>query len=139
MPRTGPSPADRELIACAARQGAAVTARKLERWRRQGLLAPNQRRALGRGKGSTSEPPPGACELVVWLARNVRPGRRPGDLALMAFAAGHPVPEVTVRAAFTAAVDGIRLPGWKSSPDPLVAYRVHVSHLVRQGIFKTGM
>ncbi len=111
MPRTAPSPADQELTGYAAGQDAVVTARKLERWRGQGLLEPNQRRYLGRGKGSASVPPPGAHELVVWLARNARPGRRPRDLALLAFAAGHPVPEATVRAAFTAAVRGIRLPG----------------------------
>jgi len=55
-------------------------------------------------------PPPGAAELVVWLAANERPGRRPADIALLAFAAGLAVPEVTVRSAFTAAITGIKLP-----------------------------
>lgn len=110
MPRTGPSSADQELIGYASERNAAATARKLERWRGQGLLEPNQRSFPGRGKGSTSVPPSGAHELVVWLARNARPGRRPGDLALLAFAAGHAVPEATVRAAFAAAIKTIRLP-----------------------------
>jgi hypothetical protein len=34
------------------------------------------------------------------LAANARPGRRPADLALLAFAAGLAVPEATARAAF---------------------------------------
>lgn len=110
MPRSAASGADRQLIAYAAAHGVKVPARHLERWRASGLLAPNVRRGLGRGRGSTSEPPPGAGELVVWLARNARPGRRPCDLALLAFAADLPVPEDTVRAAFAGAIDSIRLP-----------------------------
>jgi len=47
---------------------------------------------------------------VAWLAGNARPGRRPGDLALLAFAAGLAVPEDTVRTSFADAVTGIRLP-----------------------------
>jgi len=55
--------------------------------------------------------------LVVWLARKARPGRRHGDLALLAFAAGLAVPWDTVRAAFTAAaVTSIRLPVEASMP-----------------------
>jgi hypothetical protein len=65
---------------------------KLARWREQGLLAPSQRRVPGRDKGSTSAPPPGADDLVAWPGRNAGPGHRPGDLALLAFAAGQPVP-----------------------------------------------
>jgi len=102
------SEADQQLMAHAARHGAAVTARQLERWRAAGLLAPNIRHYPGRG--STSEPRSGAADLVVWLAGNARPGRRPGDLALLAFAAGLAVPEDTVRASFAAAIGGIRLP-----------------------------
>lgn len=115
MPRST-SEADRQLIAHAARHAATVTASQLERWRSSGLLAPNIRRALGRGRGSTSEPPPGAADLVVWLAANERPGRRPSDLALFAFADGLAVPEGTVRASFTSAVTNIRLPVEASMP-----------------------
>jgi hypothetical protein len=110
------SAADRQLIADAARHGAVVTARQLERWRAAGLLAPNTRHALGRGRGSTSAPPAGAAELVIWLAANARPGRRPGDLALLAFAAGLAVPEGKVRASFAAAGGGARLPVEASMP-----------------------
>jgi hypothetical protein len=46
----------------------------------------------------------------MWLAAHAGPGKRPRDLALLAFGAGHAVPEATVRAAFTAAIDKIVLP-----------------------------
>jgi hypothetical protein len=110
MPRSTASEADQQLIADAARHGAVVTARQLERWRAARLLASNIRHPLGRSRGSRSEPPAGATELVVWLAGNARPGRRPSDLALLAFAAGLAVPEDTVRAAFADAVTRTRLP-----------------------------
>jgi hypothetical protein len=110
MARSPASEADQQLIADAGRRGATVTARQLERWRASGLLPPNIRRYPGRGRGSTSQPPPGAAGLVAWLAGNARPGRRPGDLALLAFAEGLAVPENTARAAFAAAVTSIRLP-----------------------------
>jgi hypothetical protein len=110
MPRSPASEADQHLIADVDRHGATVTARRLERWRASGLLAPNIRSYPGRGRGSTSEPPPGATDLVVWLAGNARPGQRPADVALRAFAAGLAVPEDTVRSAFADAVISIRLP-----------------------------
>jgi hypothetical protein len=110
MPRSLASEADQQLIADAAQHGATVTAYQLERWRASGLLPRNPRGYPGRGRGSTSEPPPGATSLVVWLAANVRPGRRPSDLALLAFAEGLAVPKDTVRAAFATAVTRIRLP-----------------------------
>jgi hypothetical protein len=101
MPRSPASAADQQMIADAARRSATVTARQFERWRASGLLAPNIRSYPGRGRGSTSVPPPGAASLVAWLAANAGPGRRPGDLALLAFAEGLAVPENTVRAAVT--------------------------------------
>jgi hypothetical protein len=109
MPRSTASAADQQLIEHAARCGLALTARQLERWRARGLLPPNIRRWPGRGQGSTSEPAKGAADLVAWLARHAGPGRRPGDLALLAFAEGLLVPERTVRAAFAAPVSGTRL------------------------------
>src|SRR4051794_1137891 len=107
MPRTPPSAADRELINHAAAQGVTVSARRLERWRADGLLQPNERRTLGRGRGRTSKPSPRAHEMVVWLGRHAGPGKRPGDLALMAFGEGLPVPEATVQKAF---VEAIKVP-----------------------------
>lgn len=86
-----------------------VTARQLEIWRRSGLMPGNIARSLGHGRGSTSEVHPDAKELVVWLACHSRPGARPADLALVAFAGGLPVPEETVRAAFRSAIDRLTL------------------------------
>ncbi|MGV9303849.1 hypothetical protein ACWDLG_10800 [Nonomuraea sp. NPDC003727] len=43
--------------------------------------------------------------MVLWLGRHAGPGKRPGDLALMAFGEGLPVPEATVRKAFAEAVE----------------------------------
>ncbi|MGW3312084.1 hypothetical protein ACWDG9_36500 [Streptomyces sp. NPDC001073] len=108
----GPSAADRQLIDHAARHDLAVTAKQLETWRRAGLLPGNvPGGGLGRGKGSTSSPPPESFDLVLALARRAGRGKRPTDLALLLFADGHPVPEATVRAAFHGAVDAVVLPG----------------------------
>lgn len=104
-----PSPADRTLISHAEAHGFAVTARQLEIWRRSGLVPGNIAHGLGHGRGSASEVHPDARELVVWLARHSRRGVRPADLALVAFAAGVPVPEETVRAAFRSAIDRLTL------------------------------
>jgi hypothetical protein len=82
VPRKPPSPADRALIGYARGHGETVSATRLERWRAAGLLPPNVPRRLGRGRGSTSQPAEGAGDLVVWLARHARPGRRPYDLVL---------------------------------------------------------
>lgn len=108
--RTGvTSQADQELIDYAAGRERTVTGRQIERWRSRGLLPPNVQRALGRGRGSTSQLAPGARELVVWLTEHARPGQRPADLALLAFGAGLLVPEATVRTAFKDAVGRIEL------------------------------
>lgn len=101
------SPADQELIAYGAAHGGIVTPKRLRSWRARGLVERNVVRRLGRGHGTASRPADGAKEMVLWLARNARPGGRPDDLALRAFADGMPVPEAAVRAAFRAAVDGL--------------------------------
>ncbi|MFJ2866793.1 hypothetical protein [Kitasatospora sp. NPDC087314] len=103
MTRTSPSPADQRLIDLAAQRGAQVTARHLERWRsRPDPLLPFHRRDYpGRPSGgSSSTADDGLVDLVVWLARNRRPGTDRRYLALRAFGAGLPVPEETIRRAF---------------------------------------
>jgi hypothetical protein len=100
MPRTH-SPVDQYLADQATLDGSPTTARQVERWRNRGLLPPNVRAYPGRG--SIAKPAPGAVELVKALARHARPGRRPNDLALLAFGDGHAVPEQTVRRAFASA------------------------------------
>ncbi|MFJ4732521.1 hypothetical protein ACIP6V_09555 [Streptomyces sp. NPDC088770] len=114
----GPSAADQQLIDHAARHGVTVTAKQLAVWRRAGLLPGNTPGGgLGRGRGSTSAPPPESFDLVLALARRAGRGKRPTDLALLLFADGHPVPETTVRAAFRAAVDSVSPPGGDGHPD----------------------
>jgi hypothetical protein len=54
--------------------------------------------------------------LVVWLGRHARPGRRPSDLALLAFAEGLLVPETTVRNAFAEAYASVRLSVERDAP-----------------------
>lgn len=114
MPRTT-SPVDLALAEQASRDGYPTGPRQVERWRQVGLLPANARRYTGRG--STSTATAGAAELVRWLARNGGPGRRPFDLALLAFGEGLAVPEATVRAAFVAAVDRIGLAIEDGVPD----------------------
>ncbi|GAA3493901.1 hypothetical protein GCM10019016_010000 [Streptomyces prasinosporus] len=99
------SPADQELIGYAAARGEIVTPKRLRIWRARGLVERNVVRRLGRGRGTVSRPTDGAKEMVLWLARNAKPGGRPDDLALRAFADGMPVPEAAVRTAFRVAVD----------------------------------
>ncbi|MFI9210538.1 hypothetical protein ACIGW7_20735 [Streptomyces sp. NPDC053253] len=110
--RKTPSRADQQLIDHAREHGFAVTGKQLSRWRRHGLLPANTHGGgLGRGQGSTSQPVAASFDLVLALARLSGRGKRPTDLALLMFGEGLPVPEQTVRAAFQAAVDTIRLPG----------------------------
>ncbi|MEU7086902.1 hypothetical protein [Streptomyces achromogenes] len=113
----GSSAADQQLIDHAARHGLSVSEKRLAVWRRAGLLPANVHGGgLGRGKGSTSSPPPESYDLVLALARRAGRGKRPADLALLLFADGLPVPEPTVRAAFRNAVDTIAIPGDYDGP-----------------------
>jgi hypothetical protein len=118
MPRTQPGAADLTLIAYARYHGEDVSASQLERWRGQNLLPANIRAWPGRGSGSSSIPAPGAEELVVFLAREAARGRRPADLALLAFAAGHAVPELGVKAALRRTIQRVKLRAKREiSPD----------------------
>lgn len=113
-----PSRADQQLIDHAREHGVTISAKQLARWRRHGLLPANTRGGgLGRGRGSTSQPVAAGFPLVLALARLTERGRRPKDLALALFSEDLPVPEETVRAAFRAAVDTVRLPGIDSDTD----------------------
>lgn len=104
MVRTPPSAADQLLLQLAAERGQKVSGRQLERWRAQPnpLLSANARTFPGQPTGgSTSTADPALVDLVVWLGQHSRPGTDPLYLALGAFGAGLPVPEGTVREAFT--------------------------------------
>lgn len=114
---TTPSSADQELIDHARQHATIVSGAQLERWRAHGLLAPNQQRALGRGRGSTSSPAPGSHELVVFLGSQARSGRRRHDLALLALDAGLAVPAEAVRQALAASVKRLKIRA-EDSPAP---------------------
>ncbi|MEW1699359.1 MULTISPECIES: hypothetical protein [unclassified Streptomyces] len=112
MSTAPPSPADQLLINHAFRHGFTVTAKMLEVWRSRRLLPGNiSGGGLGRGKGSTSQPAPESFDLVLGLARHGGRGKRPHDVALLLVGEGLPVPEQTVRAAFSAAVDSLTVRG----------------------------
>ncbi|MFE6848703.1 hypothetical protein [Streptomyces sp. NPDC057686] len=112
------SAADQLLIDHAYRHGFTVTAKMLEVWRSRRLLPGNvPGGGLGRGKGSTSAPAPESFNLVLGLARHAGRGKHPNDVALLLFDEKLPVPEQTVRAVFTAAVDTLTVPGDDTDPD----------------------
>jgi hypothetical protein len=75
MARTGPSPADQQLISQLAARDLNVSAAQLERWRHAGLLPRNSRHGGGRGRGSASEASPQAVEIAATLSRHARQGR----------------------------------------------------------------
>lgn len=75
MTRSGPSAADRELIAQLAARKLTVSLSQLERWRRAGLLPRNARCGRGRGRGSTSTVAPEVVEIADALVRHTRQAR----------------------------------------------------------------
>ncbi|MEV4741620.1 hypothetical protein [Streptomyces sp. NPDC049555] len=126
----GPSAADQQLIDHASHHGFAVTAKQLASWRRTGLLPRNvSGGGLGQGRGSSSWPPAESFDLVVALARCGGRGKRPADLALLLFGDGLPVPEVTVRAAFRAAVDTVVIPDDETDSGDGADLDVRLDHL----------
>ncbi|MFE5713437.1 hypothetical protein ACFQ7J_21810 [Streptomyces sp. NPDC056501] len=134
-----PSAADQLLIDHAYRHGFTVTAKMLEVWRSRDLLPGNvPGGGLGRGKGSTSSPAPESFDLVLGLARHAGRGKRPNDVALLLFDEGLPVPEQTVRAAFTAAVDTLTVPG-DDEPDTDPEQRLDdlAGHIAAAGLTMT--
>ncbi|MEV7581685.1 hypothetical protein [Streptomyces erythrochromogenes] len=134
-----PSPADQLLIGHAFRHGFTVTAKMLEVWRSRRLLPGNiSGGGLGRGKGSTSRPAPESFDLVLGLARHGGRGKRPHDVALLLFGEGLPVPEQTVRAAFTAPVDTLTVPG-DDEPDADIEDRLDAlsDHIAETGLTAT--
>lgn len=75
MPRSGPSVADRELIAQLAERELTVSRAQLERWRGAELLPRNTRHGCGRGRGSVSAPAHAVVEIAAQLATHGRQGR----------------------------------------------------------------
>ena len=86
------------LIDALADRGLDVSPYQLERWRTAGLLPRNNRRPLGRGKGSTSELDDVAVELAARLAEHARQGRAmPGSHIIERFAKGQRLEEDRIR------------------------------------------
>ncbi|MFE6912193.1 hypothetical protein [Streptomyces erythrochromogenes] len=69
MTRDDISPADLELLKLLHDRDLATSAAQLERWRRAGLLPRHARKALGRGRGSTSALDPHTVEIADVLTR----------------------------------------------------------------------
>jgi hypothetical protein len=69
VPRGATSRADQQLIAALKTRRLTVSPYQLERWRRIGLVPPNTRRSLGRGRGTTSQLAPDAIACAATIAR----------------------------------------------------------------------
>jgi hypothetical protein len=69
------SRADQQLIAALEARNLDISPYQVERWRRTGLIPPNIRRSLGRGRGTTSELAPDAvaCAATVAAAGDPKP------------------------------------------------------------------
>ena len=87
-----------------SKRGLSASAAQLERWRADGLLPTAVRTPLGRGRGSTSEYPPGAIEVAVVLAKLGGQGVPLHRGVLGLFFAGLPVPEDRLREAIRSVV-----------------------------------
>ncbi|AGZ42007.1 hypothetical protein [Actinoplanes friuliensis] len=114
MPRSPAGAADHELILILALDGFTVSPYQLERWRTAGLLPRNQRRGLGRGRGSVSVLSPEAVECARMLERCSRTGPdlvgrilwRFYDLAMVSFQDATAIPEHPVRKALDTVFSG---------------------------------
>jgi hypothetical protein len=81
-------------------QGVDCTSRRLEDWRRVGLIPKGHRRSLGRGRGTEVVYPDDMAERCRRVAERMRRGQPWQVVALSLFAAGAELPEETVRAAY---------------------------------------
>jgi len=95
-----PARATKALVAELRAQGVDCTSRRLEDWRRVGLIPRGHRRSLGRGRGSEVVYPDDMVERCRRVAERMRRGQPWQVVALSLFAAGADLPEETVRAAY---------------------------------------
>jgi hypothetical protein len=95
-----PPRATEALVAELRAQGVDCTSRRLEDWRRVGLIPRGHRRSLGRGRGSEVVYPDDMVERCWRVAERMRRGQPWQVVALSLFAAGVDLPEGTVRAAY---------------------------------------
>ncbi|MCF6475731.1 hypothetical protein FAF44_46385 [Nonomuraea sp. MG754425] len=85
MVRVKPSAADTELLDRLRELGFVVSSAQLERWRHVGVLPPNKRIYLGRGKGSASEYVGDSLEIAEAMAVTTRRGRSVHEAILRIF------------------------------------------------------
>jgi len=95
-----PARATKALMAELRAQGVDCTSRRLEDWRRVGLIPKGHRRSLGRGRGTEVVYPDDMAERCRRVAERMRRGQPWQVVALSLFAAGADLPDETVRAAY---------------------------------------
>jgi len=95
-----PAAATKELVAALRTQGVDCSSRRLEDWRRVGLIPRGHRRSLGRGRGTEVVYPDDMAERCRRVAERMRRGQPWQAVALSLFADGADLPEETVRAAY---------------------------------------
>ena len=95
-----PARATKALVAELRAQGLACSARRLEDWRRVGLVPRGHRRSLGRGRGTEVVYPDDMAERCSQVATRMRRGQPWQMVAFSLFAGGVELPEETIRAAY---------------------------------------
>ena len=91
-------------------QGVACSPRRLEDWRRVGLVPAGRRRSLGRGRGTEVVYPVDMAERCRQVAERMRRGQPWQWVAFSLFADGVELPEETIRTAYRWALR-IEVPG----------------------------
>lgn len=101
MPRPAtPARATKALVAELRAQGVPCSPRRLEDWKRVGLVPRGHRRSLGRGRGTEVVYPDDMAERCRQVATRMRRGRPWQMVAFSLFAGGVELPEETIRAAY---------------------------------------
>ena len=95
-----PPRATNALLAELRAEGVECTSRRLEDWRRVGLIPRGHRRSLGRGRGTEVVYPDDMAERCRRVAEKMRRGQPWQLVALSLFAAGAELPDETIRAAY---------------------------------------
>lgn len=95
-----PARATKALVAELHAQGVGCSPRRLEDWRRVGLIPRGRRRSLGRGRGTEVVYPDDMVERCRRVAERMRRGQPWQMVALSLFAAGAELPEETIRSAY---------------------------------------
>ena len=95
-----PARATKALVAELRTQGIDCSSRRLEDWRRVGLIPRGHRRSLGRGRGTEVVYPNDMADRCRRVAERMRRGQPWQVVALSLFASGADLPEQTIRAAY---------------------------------------